>query len=648
MRAHIAFALLAAAPALAEEAHIPTLEELVNVNITSLSKKDQNAYTTSAAVYVITAEDIRRTGVTSIAEALRLAPGVHVARAGSSGWAVSGRGFNGEFANKMLVLMDGRSVYSPIFGGVYWNEQQRFLDNIERIEVIRGPAGAIWGANATNGVINIITKEAKDTQGGLTQGRFGNREAGAGTRYGGKVGEKSHYRASISHDDFGESLSRSGKGMHDDWDYTQAEFRSDLTLNDRDSMTVQGDYYSGDTEEDRTLPTPFAPYSFDYHSGTSIESGNVNLGWKRKLAQGSEISLRGYYDENHRTRDIAGEHRVRTFDAEFQHHLPIGARHDVNWGAGYRLVSDRLEGSEFFYFNDPDASYDTFNAFVQDEIDLYNKEVLLTLGSKFEHNDFSGFEVQPNARVSWLMSEDTTWWTSISRAVRSPNRASEDVRLALTAQPQGVLTFVGQEADKPESLIAYEAGVRSRLSRDVVVDATVFYNDYDRLLLNEAGQPYSNTLDPWGTYTVLPLSPGVTGEGRAYGTEVAAYWDVTDRWKLRGAYSYFNADLDVSNTAITNRENSVPYHQFNLRSYWDIDDTHQFDTMLYYNGAAGAGVDEYLRADIRLGWSPTERFDFSIIGQNLLDARHQEYTPFTYNTPAEIGRAVYGRATWRF
>lgn len=629
---------------------LPSLEQLINVEVTSVSRKEENAHEAPNAIYVITAEDIRRSGATSIPEALRMAPGLHVARSGSSGWAITSRGFNSEFSNKMLVLMDGRSVYSPLFAGVYWDEQQQLLENIERIEVIRGPAGSVWGANAMNGVINIITKASSKTQGGYSEVRVGNDQGGGGIRYGDKLGDMGTYRAYAMHERNPESFSAGGKGIGDDWKISQGGFRTDLTPTSHDKLTVQGDYYEGDENHRRAIPTVTAPFSSLIDSDTSLQGGNLSLRWDRQYENDAQLSLQSYYDITRRNRDIVGLHEVQTLDTELRYHQPMGERHDVVMGAGYRLVMDDLEGSDLIYFGDASDSQDLFSAFVQDEIRLYEKELFLTLGSKFEHNDYTGFEVQPNARLSWLLDEDTTAWAAVSRAIRSPYRTIDDVRLGLLGAPgPSVVTVVGQKDTDSEELLAYELGYRTRFSRDLAFDATVFYNDYDSALMNRMGTPYLNTLAGWGTYTVIPLYPETREDAQSYGGELSAFWDVYSNWRLRASYSFIKSSIADTQTTISNREDSVPTNQFNIRSMWDITERHELDAAVYYyDNVADANVDSYVRTDMRFAWKPRDYIEMSVVGQNLLDEQHPEFSPFTYNVPSEIGRAVYGKIAWRF
>lgn len=628
---------------------LPSLEQLVNVEVTSVSRKEESAHEASAAVYVITAEDIRRSGATSIPEALRMAPGLHVARSGSSGWAITSRGFNSEFSNKMLVLMDGRSVYTPLFGGVYWDEQQQLLDNIERIEVIRGPAGSVWGANAVNGVINIITKDSAKTQGGYSEVRIGNDQGGGGFRYGGEIGSGT-YRTYAIHERNPESFSAGGSGLRDDWKISQGGFRTDLAPTERDKLTVQGDYYEGDENHLRIIPTTTFPFSQQLDSNSSHQGGNINLHWDHKYDDDSVLSVQSYYDMVRRTRDIVGTHEVQMFDTEVRYHQTFAERHDVVLGAGYRLIADDLQGSDLVFYNDTSENKNLFSAFIRDEIALYDKELFLTLGSKFEHNDYTGFEYQPNARLSWLLDEDTTAWAAVSRAIRSPYRAVEDVNLAVAggAGPS-MVTFLGQPGTDSEELLAYEVGYRTRFSRELAFDATAFYNDYDHMLLNQIGAPFTNTLESFGTYTLIPLYPETVSEGQSYGGEIAAFWDVYPEWRLRASYSFVKTAIDDTVTTLSNREDSVPTNQFNIRSMWDITVRHELDAAVYYyDNVADADIDSYVRTDLRFAWKPRETIELSIVGQNLLDEQHPEFSPFTYTSPAEIGRTVYGKIAWRF
>ncbi len=629
-----------------------SLEQLVNQEVTSVSKREEKASHAAAAVYVITGEDIRRSGATSIPEALRMAPGISVARSGASGWAVTSRGFNDEFANKMLVLMDGRSVYNPLYAGVYWDVQNVPLETIDRIEVIRGPAGTLWGANAVNGVINIITKPAEETQDGLQETLLGNQDTMASLRYGGKIGDQGHWRAYGMHQRWDGQKNLSGGGLEDDWKIAQGGFRAELEVNERDTLSMQGDYYEGDENFERDIPSLIPPFTEARDTNEALLGGNLMLRWERELSGDSRMHVKAYYDHTRRVRELVGNHQARTYDVEFQHSFVPVAHHELVWGLGYRLINDGLDSSPYSFYAEPTRDMSLYSGFVQDQIALIGHELLLTLGSKFEHNDFTGFEYQPNARLSWLVDDDNTLWVAVSRAIRSPNRSSDDTNLIVGAVPgRGYVALTGDSRSESEELLAYEAGFRSRLSKNVAVDVSGYLNDYDHLVSSTLGMPYrSGVIGTPPPSIIIPLYPENVVEGYVYGFEATANWQVMDSWSLAAGYSFLDMDLQGSTTtALVTRDGSTPQHQLHLRSYVNITDNVEFDAMIYFNDELPAeNVDAYTRLDLRLGWRPLQTVEVSIAGQNLLDDAHPEFSAFTYNQPAEIGRAVYGKVSWKF
>ncbi|MCK5229802.1 MAG: TonB-dependent receptor, partial [Desulfobulbaceae bacterium] len=414
-----------------------SLEELMNIEITSVSKKPEKLADAAAAVFVVTREDIRRSGVTSIPEALRMAPGINVARIDSNKWAVTSRGFNGRFANKLLVLIDGRSVYTPSFSGVHWEVIDIFLEDVDRIEVIRGPGATLWGANAVNGVINIITKHAADTQGGLIAMGAGTEERGfGGVRYGTDMGETTYgrfYAKGFKRDEFVHNTT--GDDAGDDWDMLRGGFRLDSLLYDRDSVTVQGDIYQGNMNQTLHLPTVSGPFfNKIVEDKAEVEGWNLLTRWQHTLSPTSDFTLQVYYDRTNRDEFVYGEIRD-TFDIDLQHQFAAYKRHEVIWGLGYRYTHDDFSDSEILRLDPDSRSDELFSAFVQDKITLMEDCLWLTIGSKFEHNDYTGYEIQPNARLFWAPHTDHKVWASVGRAVRTPSRMEDDIWFINTTFP---------------------------------------------------------------------------------------------------------------------------------------------------------------------------------------------------------------------
>lgn len=621
------------------------LTELMNVPITTVSRKAESAWKTAAAIHVITQEDIHRSGATTIPEALRLAPGLNVAQIDSRNWAVSSRGFNDFFANKLLVLMDGRSVYTPLFSGVFWDVQDTLLEDIERIEVIRGPGASLWGANAVNGIINIITKSAKDSQGTLISAGAGTEERGFGTiRHGGMINEWAFYRVYAKYNNRDESRKLNGTRGVDDWDVWRGGFRLDLDPWQKSNFTVQGDVYSGSVGQSQTL---FTPLETDHSGDGRMSGGNLLGNWRHEFSADSDFSLSLYYDRTDREDTV--HHEVRdTGDVDFQHRLQLGERHDLMWGLGYRNtrddISDGRKGSRAIMFSPGSQSDQLFSTFLQDDITLIEDKLRLTVGSKFEHNDYTDFEWQPSGRVSWTPTEQHTLWGAVSRAVRTPARFEHTVDAWFLPIPPGGSKLVGNPEFTSEKVIAYELGYRIQPLASVSLDLATFYNDYEDLRTIDLSRPFP--------FPVL-FQPNNRMEGESYGFELAGNWKVVENWRLSAGYTFLRLNLhqrNIDSFSDEAAEGDAPRNQVFLRSYLDLPHNVQFDLGLSYVDQLDAGVESYWKLDARVGWKPLSSHDleFSIVGQNLLDKRHSEFRQGFLVVPHEIERSVYGKVTYRF
>ena len=602
-----------------------TLEELANYPVTSVSKSEEKLSTAAAAIHVITQDDIRRSGANSIPEALRMAPGVQVARVDAHTWAITARGFNDVFANKLLVLHDGRSVYTPLFSGVYWDAQDTLLEDIDRIEVIRGPGATLWGANAVNGVINIITKSAKDTQGVLITGGSGTEEhVFGGVRYGGQIGKDAWFRVYGKYFSRDDSALPGGGDANDHWQVSRGGFRADWDASEMNHLTFQGDIYGGNARQTnirlRQTP-PFTNYPDASHY--DISGGNLLGRWTHDFSTDSEFMLQTYYDRTIRNVTVFEEDR-QAWDIEAQQRFSLFGRHDVIVGLGYRLMDDSTDGSFDVSLDPEDRTTDVFNAFVQDKITLVADRLWLTLGSKFEHNDYTGSEVQPSGRLTWLPEEHQTLWASVSRAVRTPSRAESDIRLN---QPSGVspsliTSIFGSSDYGSEKLIAYEFGYRVQPDERLSFDLALFYNDYDDLRSLEVVGPQP------GPPPFIPLLADNRLEGITYGGEVSANFQASSWWRLRLAYSYLQMDLDTKDgstdtTSSAEIEGSSPEHQVSLISSFELPDNFSLDLWArYVDRLPARDIDPYFTFDARLAWRPTKNFEISIVGQNLWDPRH--------------------------
>jgi len=622
-----------------------SLQDLTNLEVTSVSKKAEKANEAAAAVFVITQEDIKRSGATSIPEALRMAPGIEVAQAGAHDWAVTSRGFNNQFANKLLVLIDGRTVYNPLFSGTIWQLQDTLLEDIDRIEVIRGPGATQWGANAVNGVINIITKSAKDTQGGLVSASAGNLiKSDDGTRYGIKIGDDSYARVYAKYTDDRAEYNVGGGRSDDAWQKRQAGFRSDSKLTDQDSLTFQGDTYSSHEAEDYVLPSLTSPYLFASPQDIEATGGNLLARWTRNISAQSSTSMQFYLD-NTQYKNSWISYNATTADLDFQHTWTGWEGNEIVWGAGYRLIEDHDAPTFLVSLAPTERNYSTYNTFLQDKITLDPKDVFLTLGSKFEHNAYSGFEVEPSAKLSWLISDEQMAWSSVSRAVHTPGRNTSDSQVVLGVLPTGptLVPAVGNPSLDSEELIAYELGYRIQPIKSISVDIATFYNDYSKLFLGKIGAPVN-----MGSYFLLPDVLENGNSAHSDGFELSTKIDATTNWQLSASYSYINLQFNAK-TGYGDLTGEQPKKQFNLRSTYLFPYSIEMTNSLYYVDSLNTlDIPGYYRFDTKLSYELMKGMEVSLVGQNLLAPQHKEFSAFLYQTPVEVGRSVYGNITWKF
>jgi iron complex outermembrane receptor protein len=629
-----------------------SLEELMNVKVTSVSKTPQPLSKVPAAVFVLTAEDIKRSGATTIPDALRSIPGVQVAQIDANKWAVSIRGFNDRFANKLLVLIDGRSVYTPLFSGTLWNVQDTLLEDIDRIEVIRGPGGTIWGANAVNGVINIITKSAKDTHGGYVAGGYGSIEDGfgefrAGHHYGGF-----HFRG------YGKYFSRdnSTPDGEDDWRIGRGGFRADWDLDTANQLTFQGDLYEGDagTTVTRFFPTP--PFDRPGNVTDDLKGGNLLLRYRHEISEASDITAQVYYDHTYFNVSFLSEDRD-TFDVDVRYRFPatlIWSQEVIATG-GYRTTSDDVINSFEISLDPTKKTDDTFTWSVQDEIRLVPDVLHVTLGSKFEHNDYTGFEYQPRASATVYLDKKNTLWGAVTRAVRTPSRVEQTGTFRIPVFDSGlfglpvIATTTGDEDFDSEKLLSYEAGVKSQVSDTVSVDVSGFYSEYHNYRTTEIGSTVFT-----GTSFITNVNLDNRMEAETYGAEVSANWFVTDQWRLRAGYSYLHINMHPEPASDEGEgiEDQSPAHQASLHSSHDLPWNLFFDAEVRYVGElANFGLRDYIVADLRLAWRPHENWEVSVAGLDLFDARHFEFAPSVLDEighPRRVGPSVYGKISVKF
>ena len=637
-----------------------SLEDLMNLRVTSVSKREQKLGVAAAAIFVITQDDIRRSGARNIPEALRMAPGLEVARIDENKWAIASRGFNGRFTNKLLVLVDGRSVYTPLFSGVYWNVQDVLLEDVDRIEVIRGPGATLWGANAVNGVINIMTKAADATQGGLLTVQTGNALMGSGGfRFGGKIGDSASYRAYSKYFKWDSATDDTGVDAYDGWDTMRAGFRIDGGSPMGDSYTLQGDLYSGDYGETLTGATLTAPYATTFRNNGSFSGGNLLGRWNRAFDR-STMSLQMYFDRANSMHSALLSDHLNIYDFDFQHDISISPTHNWIWGVGFRATDDSATAGTYVSLSPDQRMWKLFSTFAQDEFTLLKQRLRITLGSKFEHNDFTGFEVEPNGRVMLNISPTQSAWGAISRAVRTPSRTEQDMRLdalvlAPTAETGGLpvrVSVLGDRNFDSEDLLAYEAGYRVNLGR-VSVDFAGFYNKYTDLLSAEPAAPVVE-ISAEGVNLMAPLIADNKISGATWGSELFAEWRPTTAFKLNGAYTFLHMDItrnaDSLDVSSPDPAGVSPQHQFSLRSSIDFTRNVQQDFTWRYVGALdGLAISGYYSLDARLGLTPLSNLTLSLSGQNLTNNEHLEFRPdFISTTPTVVKRTLQVTAKWTF
>ena len=629
-----------------------SLEELMDIEVTSVSRTAETLSSAAAAVSVLTNEDMQRSGATTIPEVLRGVPGLHVARRNSNSWAVSSRAFSSINSEKLLVLSDTRSIYTPLFSGVQWDVQDYLMQDIERIEVIRGPGASLWGSNAVNGVINITTKHARNTQGTLLSAMLGTEEGGAAVRSGGTFGESGFFRVFGQYSDRGETF-HPGTERSDDWRIGHAGFRADWDASDSDALTLQGDVYRANIGQLAPAVNIIGREGPTGNLEVEASGGNVLGRWRRQLAGGSDLQVRAYVDRTHRD-DPSFEDDLDTFDLEVQHRYLPSARHEIVWGMNYRYTDNTNRGKLIFAVEPQSSRDQLISGFAQDQIALADA-LRLTIGTKLEHNDFSGFEVQPTVRLGWDVAPGQNAWAAVSRAVRVPTRLERDIAIEITppgSNPRAAL--LGNDDFEAEELIAYELGYRWQPLQTLGLDLALFHNRYEGLASLELGGP---TLDPGTGVVTFPVMNFNLTDARSQGAELLATFSPRDDWRLIGSYSYVYLDMQAHGQD-QNRgvflEDSTPRHQISLRSLLDLRGGLQVDAHLRYSSEierqpeipVGPGIDAYTELDLRLAWFASEQLELSLVGQNLLHDHHLEFG--TPEARGEIERSVYGKVTWQF
>ena len=636
-----------------------SLEQLMQIPVTTPTRTAEPLEKTAAAVSVLTQDDIRRSGATSIPEALRYVPGLDVARIDAHTWAITSRGFNDEFANKLLVMIDGRTVYTPLFSGVFWDEQDTLLEDIDRIEVVRGPGATLWGANAVNGVINIVTKSAKDSQGLLVSGGGGTEERGFGNvRYGLKLDDGVYMKVYAKYFDRDSSVFANDMEAWDAWSMTHGGFRIDLDKTNNNTFTFQGDAYSGEENEVYAVPAFTPPFATSAKSVDKVSGGNILGRWTHAFAKDNQLTVQAYYDRRVRNDPVLSENRD-TGDIDAQHEFALGNRNEITWGGGFRTTHRDVQNSPNVTILPDKDTRNLYSAFVQDEIKIVPDVLKGILGTKFEHNDFTGFEVQPSIRAVFTPRTNHTVWAAISRAVRTPSEAESDIQLNPAGAPfvpgpkgpVGTATIFGNPEMLSESLIAYEIGYRFQPHPRLNFDLSTFYNDYSRMRSFQPLPPVAVGL-PASLHPSLAVNNLV---GESYGGELAANFQaIPDLWRLRAGYSLLKVEIHRRNSPDQATElmyeGSSPQNQFFLRSSFDLPGNIQFDTNLRcVDRIRAQSIPSYAELDARLAWEARTNLEFAIVGQNLLHGHHSEFAPtFIGSQKTDVERGVYGKVTFRY
>ena len=608
------------------------LESLMNIEVTSVSKSEESSFTAASAIYVITNEEIARKGALNLAEALRGTPGVQVSRRTNNTWEVSIRGFDNLYSNKLLVMIDGRSVYSPIFSGTYWEFTNYPVADIDRIEVIRGPGASVWGSNAVNGVINITTKSAKETQGGLAKLDYGEYNESYYLRYGETLDDEEKLNLRVygqfqKYKELEPGIDLKNTHENDNWDHLQGGFRLDFDVTSKDTLTLSSDVYHSDfTQYNALLVNNF------YEDGDST-GYNLNLQHTREFNSKEKWSTLFYYDYHNIEQDTTLDSTVHTYNLETDYHFSPWDRHEITIGAGIRSYRSKAKDSlGQLLFIPEDETTVNYTLFIQDKITLQPDRWTLTLGSKFEKNDYTDYEYQPSARIAFTPNRKNTYWAAVSRAVRTPSRYEHGSDIFSGAA-------IGNNDVDSENVTTYELGHRILVNEKLSFDTTIFYNDYDDLIITES--------NPGADIVVNDFS------ANSYGLEISSNYFVTPDWQLKLSYTYFDIDTDYQkDTADTiPSEKVAAKNKASFYSFYKVTDDVKWDVMVYYQDSKNPsynydpqdGTPSFIKLDSRISWSPRENLEIYLVGQNLWDHSTRETLYY-----AETPRTFYLGLNYKF
>ncbi|AMO54829.1 hypothetical protein GZ77_24945 [Endozoicomonas montiporae] len=649
-----------------------SLEEVMNLKVTSVSRKSQRLMDSAASVYIITQDDIQRSGVTTIPDALRMVPGLQVAQMNSNTWSISARGFNYIFANKLLVMMDGRTIYNPLFSGVNWDVQDTLLQDIDRIEVIKGPGAALWGANAMNGVINIITKSASQTQGNFLQLGAGNQEKAFGSfRHGGQLGDKAYYRAYYKTFHKDGLADQQGNEAFDDWKIDRAGFRVDWQKDSNNEIKVQSELYNGTTRSPLTLldinSIPVKPVSL-LNKSRDQQGGHILAHWTRTLGNNEQFSLKTYFDR-YDNDDYRLKEQRDTFDIESQHRFQWSGQQELIWGLGYRSSWYTLSKMNYVTVNNTSPREELYSAYIQDEITLSPKWQM-TLSARLEHHTSTGYEFQPNARLLWSIDARSSAWAVLSRAVRTPavtERDSVNGPISDPRLPQGSYLLIGgNQKIKSEVLTGFDIGYRRQLNNALSIDLSSYVYQYDDLhsLSFTQNCPSGSTLTsdaclipgnnpPFSTYALIPALITNGADAKTYGLEIATNWQPTRNWHIKADITLLQVDAR-SHTGDKNTESLIEglsaNQSANIRSFIDLTNNWQLNLWLRHVGKnKAADINSYTTFDMKLAYQWSKGPELSLVGINLFDQQRKEFDEnFTGLIATEPQRSWYAQLTWQY
>jgi iron complex outermembrane receptor protein len=649
------------APAPSHDLSDMSLEDLMNVQVTSVSKKSESIADAPAAVTVIDQDAISRSGFSTIPDLLRLVPGLDVARINSYTWAVSSRGLNDQYANKLLVLQDGRTLYSPVDGGVFWNSADYIIQDLDRIEVIRGPGATLWGSNAVNGVINITTKDARDTQGWLVGGRGSEDDSDLWARYGGKIDSNTFYRVYFKGKynegfDSNPSLTPAINDGSDHWYAMRGGFRLDKHPSDNDAITWQGEFANEQIRVSSPVPVSQPPFITRMLFNGSGTSGNMLGRWSHSFNEDSDFAIQMYYDYLSEDRGTAGFDQ-NAIDIDAHDRFMLGKANEITWGAGYRIYFTHNPDVLATTWNPVNQTRSLYNVFLQDKLTILPDHLFLTGGTKVEHNDFTGFELEPSGRLLWTPDKNNSFWASVSRATRSPSDIDTEIRTtyATFAVPNGAggtvpgrIEAMGNPEFSSEKLVAYEAGYRVQLCKPVSLDISAFYNHYTSLQGLSIGNPIP------GSTVIIPARLANAERGFTTGLEIASTVAVNDRWRLAASYSLLYTKLEAvpgyANVNFQTDNGAAPRNQAQLHSYLDITRQLHFNAGLYFvDRVPEFQIPAYVSTDLNLTWEPQDGLELMVGVNNLVDNNHPEYgTTANQGYADQVPRTVYAQVSWSF